>query len=156
MNHDIAIKKYTSFESERQRITKLIDTTDFKLKFSNISIPQKILINNIEIPFQIIGFYIPDVKVWLWSWSHILVRDIDILPSYNIFKYGLKLKDKNDKIKYVSSRLEIKNETEIDTFLSLSCHLEDNPYIFKIPSDKHGMIYIQLDLEELENYKYFK
>ncbi len=157
-----SIKYYESFEEDRKKIKQLIKTnkTNFEFKLLYNSLPQFIYINDendkllYELPYQILGYYIPDIKIWCWGWGHALSRDVDIITSHKAFKYGLTLDYDVDNIKskLINSRLKIENIEELKPLISLMSNLSENAYVFNFSTEKHGIIYVQIDKDVLKKY----
>lgn len=156
-----SIQYYKSFDKIRKKIINImnLNNTNFEFKLLYNSLPQYVYIRNkdillYEIPYQILGYYIPDIKIWCWGWGHILSRDVDIITSFKAFKYGLTLDYDVDNIKskLINSRLEIEKEEELEPLIALMSNLSENAYIFNFPTETYGIIYVQFDKETLEKY----
>ncbi len=157
-----SIKYYRSFEEIRKKLTNIMElnNTDFEFKLLYNSLPQFVYIRDndkllYEIPCQILGYHIPDIKIWCWGWGHILSRDVDIITSFKAFKYGLTLDYDEDKIKpkLINSRLEIEEKKELEPLISLMANLSENAYIFAFPTPRYGVIYLQFDKDTLTKYE---
>jgi hypothetical protein len=84
---------------------------------------------------ETLSIFIPQTSTWKWSWSIPFAKYKNTLISREILNYAFTLNSENDlflKSTLVNSKIIIKNDYQLDIYLSLSALLSKKTFILKI------------------------
>lgn len=87
---------------------------------------------------QLLGIYMPNIKLWKWGWS-LFMDKIDIYMSRKILNYALDIDNLNMlflRDPLINSNITINNQLELDLLLGISSYLTKQKNImgfYKVP-----------------------
>lgn len=90
---------------------------------------------------QLLGIYMPNIKLWKWGWS-LIVNKKDNYISRKILEYALDINE--PKVVFIrepliNSNITINSELELDLFIALCLYLSKQTYakgFYKIPENE--------------------
>jgi hypothetical protein len=136
----------TKFNNDFSKITsvKFIDS----VSDTNRS---KIIINNVDYKYSIIGRFDSSTNFWEWGWSFETIKN-KIYDTRNFLIYGLEHSQNEDtliKDILINSKIKINDDINLDIILGLSLYLLTTKkyiYTFKIKESDTITKYIALQL----------
>jgi hypothetical protein len=88
----------------------------------------------LESAYEVMSVYIPQHKIWKWSWSLPLAALKHTFISRKILNYAFGLDTKKDfllKSILINSKSKIENNLQQDIHIAVSANISKHPYIFK-------------------------
>lgn len=133
-----SLEYYDKYQLEIQKI--LSNTEYIKIYYNTeINDEYEFYDSNHQIIFksriETLSMFIPSNNTWKWSWSVPFAQYKNTLISREILKYAFTLNSENDlflKSALINSKIIIKNDYQLDTYLAISSLLSKKPFIFKI------------------------
>lgn len=112
----------------------------------------------LESSYEIMGIYMPQNKIWKWSWSIPTIINKYTYISRKILEYALNLdpiKDYVLKTQLINSKIKIINDIQIDIHTAISSYLSKKPFIFKFYNkyDKQDDL-LEYNYNDEDNDKY--
>ncbi len=115
--------------------------------------------------YEIIGFYIPQNKIWKWAWAVPTIVKKYTYYARKILSYAFDLdsiKDYLVKSSLINSKVSIMNNIQLDIYIALASYISKKPFIFKFynsiyndgDNDDSNLINYQKILKdtEIDNY----
>lgn len=84
--------------------------------------------------YEIMGIFIPQTKIWKWSWSIPSLHNKFTLISRKILEYAFNLDPVKEYIlrsELINSKIKIINDIQLDIHIALSSYISKKPFIFK-------------------------
>jgi hypothetical protein len=135
LNYDITNEKYSKFIND-----------DSKIKNN------KIVINNKDFKYEVLGIFDTQTNIWLWSWLIPSIKQEHINISRYLLDYGLNLTAESNmkemmflKTQLTNSRFILEDSIQLDIHLAICSYLlnENIKFIYpqkQILSKNHSII----------------
>lgn len=110
---------------------------------------------------QLLGIYIPNIKLWKWGWS-LVINKKDIYMSRKILNYALDIDNLNIlflRDPLINSNITINNSLELDLLLGISSYLTKQKNVmgfYKIPDNETDDDFYEVgnlqEKDDIDNY----
>jgi hypothetical protein len=146
LNKPINLKEliYDSFkyyDSNMEKFENLFGNLHFNFIYNELDYEHDkiVFINNknenvCESRYEIIGYFYPQKKLWVWAWSTISGKKNALNVSRQLWIYGTKLDNQNIFLKTLltNSRFTVTNNKHLDVHLAISAYLTKTLFLAKI------------------------
>ena len=144
------------YDSYQDKINNIINNTEYIELINNNNITDTIIFydshkkNIFESKYEILSIFVPETKMWKWSWSLPTADKKHTFITRKILDYAFNLNPEKDyllKSTLINSKIKILNQLQLDIHIALSASLSKKPFIFKFYLAPLKFIYNDNDIE---------
>lgn len=136
------------YDKHQSKVNNFINEIEYvKFKDNNNLTDQIIFYNKkkeviLESSYELLSFFISDIKIWKWSWAVPTVPKKHTFITRKILDYSFDLDHEKDyllKSTFLSSNIKITNDIQLDIHLALSAKICKKPFILKWFFEPHDI-----------------
>ena len=162
-NYDIipeALEYYDKFKLKNRSIINEIDRVELKENSNDIEDNHIIFYNKNnkiikEAPYEVMSIYDKENKIWIWAWADCNLYKNQTKICRKLLEYSLNIdiREKNEesrdqlifiKSNFITSRLYIESNNQLDINIGLACYLSKSNFIYKYQLNDNPLIYYMI------------
>ena len=162
-NYDIipeALEYYDKFKLKNRSIINEIDRVELKENSNDIEDNHIIFYNKNnkiikEAPYEVMSIYDKENKIWIWAWADCNLYKNQTKICRKLLEYSLNIdiREKNEesrdqlifiKSNFITSRLYIESNNQLDINIALACYLSKSNFIYKYQLNDNPLIYYMI------------